>query len=84
VHTVNLRHETVVTPAAPFPRKEARPAEKEFRHMGLVLVLVGALLLNLAAEDALADAVLGGRGGDVLGGYEGSERLDGLGGEDAI
>jgi hypothetical protein len=52
--------------------------------MGLVLVLVGALLLNLAAEDALADAVLGGRGGDVLGGYEGSERLDGLGGEDAI
>jgi hypothetical protein len=46
--------------------------------------LVGALLPSLAAEEALADAALGGGGGDVLGGAEGSERLVGFGEEDAI
>lgn len=59
---MNLRHETVVTPAAPFPRKEACPAEKGSRHVGLVFISFGALLLSLAAEGALADTELGGGG----------------------
>lgn len=37
----------------------------------------------LGAEDALADVVLGGGGGDVLRGAKGSERLVGFGGEGA-
>ena len=69
---MRLRHDTVVLPAAPFSRKEARPAEKGSRHVvGLVFNLVEALLPSLAAEEALADAALGGGGGDVLGGAEG-------------
>ena len=52
--------------------------------MGLVFISLGALLLSLVAEDALADAVLGGGGSDVLRGSERSEQLVGFGGEDAI
>jgi len=46
--------------------------------------VVGALLLSLAAEDALADAVLGGGDNGVLRGSGGDEQLASLGGEDGI
>ena len=52
--------------------------------MGLVFILIRVLLPSLAAEDALADAELGGGGTDALGGSEGSEQLVGFGVEDAI
>jgi hypothetical protein len=57
--------------AVPFPKKEARPAEKGSRYVGLAFILLGALLHNLAAEGALAKALLGGGGGD----REGSRRV---------
>jgi hypothetical protein len=50
--------------AVPFPKKEARPAEKGSRYVGLAFILLGALLHNLAAEGALAKALLGSGGGD--------------------
>jgi Ca2+-binding RTX toxin-like protein len=47
-------------------------------------VVVGLVLLSLAAGDALAGAELGGRGDDALRGSELDDRLAGFGGEDGI
>jgi hypothetical protein len=52
VHAVHPRHETVLPPAAPFPKKESHPAEKGSRYVGLVFILVGALRFSPAAEAA--------------------------------
>ena len=59
--------------AVPFPKKEARPAEKGSRYVGLAFIFLGALLHNLAAEGALAKALLGGGGGDREGSRHVSE-----------
>jgi Ca2+-binding RTX toxin-like protein len=86
VHAVSLKQETAVPPAelAPVRRKEAHLVERESRLTGTLLVVVGALLLALAAGEALADAELGGGGDDALRGADGGQRLAGFGGEDGI
>jgi len=68
VHAVSLRPETAVPPAelVPVRSKEAHSAERGTRLTGTLLVVVGALLLALAAGDALADAELGGAGDDFI------------------
>ena len=65
-------------------RREARPAGKGLRQSGLLVVVVGLLLLSLAARGALAGAELGGRGDDALRGSALDDRLAGFGGEDGI
>ena len=57
---------------------------KGLRQSGFLVVVVGLLLLSLAAGDALAGAELGGRGHDVLRGSDLDDRLAGFGGEDGI
>ena len=47
-------------------------------------MVVGLLLLSLAAGDALAGAELGGRGNDALRGSDLDDRLAGFGGEEEI
>ncbi len=76
----------VVAPVALVPpqRAESRPAGKDLRRAGLLVVAVGLLLLSLAAGDALAGAELGGRGDDELSGAAQDDRLAGFGGEDGI
>ena len=54
------------------------------RQAGVLVVVVGLLLLSLAAGDALAGAELGGRGDDALRGSDLDDRLAGFGGEDGI
>ena len=83
---MSLRPETAVPPAelAPVRRKEAHPAEMETRLTGTLLVVVGALLLALAARDALADAELAGGGDDELYGGPGRDALLGGAGDDFI
>jgi len=80
---VSLKRPAVVTPVPP-QRGETRPAGKDLRRAGLLVVAVGLLLLSLAAGDALAGAELGGRGDDALRGSGQADRLAGFGGEDGI
>ncbi len=44
---------------------ERRPAGKDLRRVGLLVVAAGLLLLSLAAGDALAGAEFGGRGDEL-------------------
>ena len=81
---MSLEQGTVAPPVAPVPQEEARLAEQGSRRLGLLLVVLGAILLTLAAEDALANVVLGSGNGDVLRGTDRGERLAGFGGEDEI
>ena len=83
---MSLRPETAVPPAelVPVRSKEAHPAERGTRLTGTLLVVVGALLLALAARDALADAELGGGGDDELYGGPGRDALLGGAGDDFI
>lgn len=71
-------------PSVPPQRAEPRPAGKDLRRAGLLVVAVGLLLLSLVAGDALAGAELGGRGDDALRGAGHDDRLAGFGGEDGI
>jgi Ca2+-binding RTX toxin-like protein len=78
------QNEPVRTALPPEYFGESRSAGKDLRQSGLLVVVVGLLLLSLAAGDALAGAELGGRGDDALRGSELDDRLAGFGGEDGI
>ena len=70
--------------ALPVSRGGARSAEKASGPAGVLLVMIGALLLALAAGDALADSARGGSGTHVLRGTDKGEQLAGLGRDDVI
>ncbi|QIN81389.1 hypothetical protein GBA63_01175 [Rubrobacter tropicus] len=74
---------TTVLPV-PAPRGERRPAEGGLRWAGLLFAAIGALLLVLAAGDALAGVELGGGGDNTLRGTDGADRIAGFNGEDAL
>lgn len=74
---------TTVLPV-PATRGERRPAEGGLRWAGILVAVVGALLLLLAAGDALAGVELGGGGDDTLRGSEQADRLAGFNGADAL
>ena len=67
----------------PITREGARPAEKRSGLAGFLLVVIGALLLTLAAGNALADSAHGG-GTRALRGTDGADRMTGSGGDDVI
>lgn len=76
-----------VSPALPGPRPDAeaaRLAGKSARRLGFTLVVLGVVLISLAATDALAGTGDGSDTSDTLRGSESAERLDGLGGNDLI
>lgn len=82
---MSLKQRTVVPPVAPGDQEDARTAGKGSGLTGLLLVVVGTLLLTLAAGGALADSVRDGSGGnDVLRGTDRNERLAGFSGDDDI
>src|SRR5215211_2570705 len=62
-------------------RTESPSAGKGLRLSGALVVVVGLLLLSLAAGDALAGAGLGGRGDEALRGSGVGDRLAGFEGE---
>ena len=63
-------------------RRRARLSKKGAQRAGFLVMVVGAILLVLAADVALAEAVLGGNDGDTLHGSGGGEPLVGFGGGD--
>lgn len=80
---MSLKQETV-SPVFPEPRpdaEEARGAGKNSRWLGFALVVLGVVLISLAATDALAGT---GDGSDTLRGSESADRLDGFAGDDLI
>lgn len=72
------------TAVLPAPRGEQRPSEAGLRWAGALVAVVGALLLCLAAGDALAGVELGGGGDNTLRGSGQADRLAGFNGEDAL
>lgn len=74
---------TTVFPV-PTPRGEQRAAEGGLRWAGALVAVIGALLLCLAAGDALAGVELGGGGGDTLRGSDRDDRLAGFNGGDTL
>ena len=74
---------TAVLPV-PAPRQGRRPAEGGLRWAGVLVAVAGALLLLLAAGDALAGVELGGGGDNTLRGSEQADRLAGFNGSDAL
>ncbi|MEJ7842683.1 MAG: hypothetical protein WKF95_13020 [Rubrobacter sp.] len=74
---------TAVLPVSA-PRREQRPAEGGLRWAGVLVAVAGALLLLLAAGDALAGAELGGGGDNILRGSEQADRLAGFNGADTL
>lgn len=77
---MSLKQSTV----PPIPGEGARPVEKGFGPAGVLLVVIGALLLSLAAGDALADSARGGGSTGALRGTEEGEGLVSSGGGDVI
>ncbi len=74
---------TTVFPV-PVPSGERRPAEGRLRWAGVLVAGIGALLLLLAAGDALAGVELGGGGDNILRGSDQNDRLAGFNGEDTL
>lgn len=64
---------------SPRHRTESPLVEKDLRPFGVLVVVVGLLVLSLAAGDALADAEVGLRGDDALRGSDLDDRLAGFG-----
>ena len=79
---MSLKQDTGVSTVGTTLLKRPRLAEKWTQRAGFVVVAIGTILLSLAADDALADAVLGGGEGDTLQGSGGGESLVGFGGGD--
>lgn len=83
---MSLKQKTV-TPSFPEPRaeaQEAQPAGKSARWLGFAFVVLGIVLISLAATDVLA-----GTGGlsdtsDTPRGSASAERLNGYAGDDAL
>ena len=67
-------------------RTESPPAGKGLQLSGALVVVVGLLLLSLAAGDALAgdDALRGSGVGDRLAGFGEEDRMRGLAGKDGL
>ena len=74
--------DTAVLPV-PAPCGE-RHAEGGLRWSGVLVAVIGALLLLLAAGDALAGVELGRGGDDTLRGSARNDRLAGINGEDTL
>ena len=68
----------------PTPRIKDRADDRGLRWAGALVVLVGAILICLAAGDALAGVEIGGRGDDTLRGSDGGDRLAGFDNADAL
>lgn len=81
---MSLKQETRAAPVGPALRGKPRLAVRGVQRAGLLVVLAGTVLLILAADDALAGAVLGGSADDSLKGSGGGETLVGFGAEDEI
>lgn len=90
---MSLKQDARVAPVGTTLQGRPRQARKGRQRAGLLVVAVGAVLLGLAADDALAGAVLGGDGddslhgsgrGETLVGFGGGDEAWGLGGDDAL
>ena len=79
---MSLKQDARVAPAGTTLQGRPSLASKGAQRAGLLVVVVGAVLLGLAADDALAGAVLGGGEDDTLQGSGGGESLVGFGGGD--
>jgi Ca2+-binding RTX toxin-like protein len=79
---VSLKQDTGVSTVGTTFLKRPRMAEKGTQRAAFLIVAIGAILLGLAADDALAGAVLGGGEDDTLRGSDGGESLVGFGGGD--
>jgi Ca2+-binding RTX toxin-like protein len=79
---VSLKQDTGVSTVGTTLLKTPRLAEKGPQRAAFLVVALGAILLGLAADDALAGAVLGGGEDDTLRGSAGGESLVGFGGGD--
>lgn len=85
VRVLSLDPITTVRPAqAALPRETLPGGQRKARLTGALLVAAATLLLALAAGDALAGTLDGGRGDDALRGSGHDERLAGFGGEDEL
>lgn len=78
---MSLKQGTGIPPVGTTLRRP-RLAGKGTRRTGFLVVVIGAVLLGLAADDALAGAVLGGGADDSLRGSSAGETLVGFGGGD--
>ncbi|HKH09918.1 MAG TPA: hypothetical protein VKA73_02120 [Rubrobacter sp.] len=90
---MSLKQDARVAPVGTPLRGRPSLAGKGTQRAGLMVVVVGAVLLGLAADDALAGAVLGGGSddallgsgkGETLVGFGGDDQIRGLGGDDAL
>lgn len=91
---MSLKQKTV-SPALPEPRpdaEEVRPVKGQ-RRVGFALVVMGLVLISLAATDALAgtgdgsgtsDTLHGSGSADRLAGYAGDDFINGFAGDDAL
>jgi hypothetical protein len=78
---MSLKQATGVPPVGTALRRP-RLAGKGTRRTGFLVVMIGAALLGLATDDALANAVLGSGEDDSLRGSGAGETLVGFGGGD--
>ena len=97
-YVLSLREKTEIQPARdavlssrdaavlpiPATRRKRRPAEGRPRWAGVLVAVAGALLLLLAAGDALAGVELGGGGDNTLRGSGRADRLAGFNGGDTL
>jgi Ca2+-binding RTX toxin-like protein len=81
MYAMSLKQDTSV-PSVVTAFRRPRLAEKGTQRTGFLIVVIGAVLLGLAADDALANAVLGGGNDDSLRGSSAGETLVGFGGRD--
>lgn len=79
---MSLKQDAGVPTVGTALRRRPRLAEKGAQRAGVLVMVVGAILLVLAADGALADAVLGGGDNDTLHGSGGGEPLVGFSGGD--
>lgn len=75
---------TVTRVQGPLPREVLHAGQRKVRLLGTFFVAAAALLLALAAGDALAGTLAGSGGEDALRGSGRDERLAGFGGEDGL
>ncbi len=89
---MSLKQDTSV-PSVGTTFRRPRLAEKGTQRTGFLIVVIGAVLLGLATDDALANAVLGGGkddslrgsvGNDTLIGFAKGDETWGLAGDDAL
>ncbi len=81
---MSLKRHDLPALSSEYRSREPGPAKRDFRQAGVLVVVIGLLLLSLAAGSALSGAELGGRGGDAPHGSGRNDRLAGFAGEDRI